>query len=136
MPPAASLRIADEQYAEPLADESLDLLMDELPYGLLYVDASLRIQHCNRRCADWLGASAAELRGTHALGAFGEPQWQRMEPHLRRTLNGEHSTLKHVLATPGHGQLRLETACVPDRNPQGRVRGIFLWLTDVTLHAL
>ena len=135
MPPTASPRIADEQYAEPFAGQSLDLLMDALPYGLLYMDASLRIQHCNRRCADWLGASAAALRGRDAVSALGGPHWHRVEPHLRRTLNGEHSTLKHMLATPGHGELRLETACVPDRNPRGHVRGVLLWLTDVTLHA-
>ena len=131
--PPAALRIAEQQYDSPFIGESLDLVMDALPSGLVYIDAALRIQHCNRRSADWLGESAGALRGRHAASALGAQGWRAFEPHLRRTLNGEHSTCKHMLATPDHGDLTLEATCIPDRNAQGHVRGVFVVLDDATV---
>lgn len=132
MSPPAALQIAEQQYDSPFIGESLDLMIDALSSGLIYIDTTLRIQHCNRRCADWLGDSAAALRGRHAATALGAQGWRHFEPHLRRALNGEHSTREHVLSTPDHGDLTFATTCIPDRDARGEVRGLFALLADVT----
>lgn len=135
VPPSVALRIAEQQYDSPFIGESLDLVMDALPSGLIYIDAALRIQHCNRRCAGWLGERAPTLRGRHAATAFGAQPWRHFEPHLRRALNGEQSTHEHILATPDRGDLRFETTCIPDRDAEGKVRGIFALLSEIAVRS-
>ena len=129
--PPATLRIAKHESEAPFIGDSLDLVMDALPCGLIYVDGDMRVQLCNRQVAIWFGGSAEALRGREVATVFGAGAPSRFEAQLRRAFTGEHATCEHVLETPDHGGLTFETTSIPDRDAYGRVRGVFALLAEV-----
>ncbi|OUL98092.1 sensor domain-containing diguanylate cyclase [Variovorax sp. JS1663] len=106
-------------------------ITDNLPALVSHVDESLRYTFVNARVralhdnAELVGRSMAEVRG--------EEDFQMIEPYVRRVLAGEAVSFEKTgFRTRGVGQNWFQSHYIPDRDPEGVVRGFYAMTFDVT----
>lgn len=109
----------------------LGLVLDSLPAVVAHVDRDLRIVYANRAYADSIGCDPGTLPGLRLSDLIGEKHFALVEPHIRSALGGEPAT--HVCS---HGRgtnlSEYEFRIVPDRGPDGGVRGAYMLGSDLS----
>lgn len=128
------LDVTEHRLAEIKAREALEqlrLITDALPALIAYVDTDHRYRFNNRAYLDWFGVDPADAVGRHVSEVIGEPAYEKLRPLLDRALAGETVTYDTVI--PFAGGARHATATyVPDRTPDGTVRGLAAIALDVS----
>jgi len=105
---------------------------DNFPGCLAWVDRQLRYRFINATYEQWYGRSPAATVGLPVQEVLGAESYQRAEPYLRRALAGERVTYEDPI-TAASGEVRHGlTTLMPDADPQGKVNGLFVVVTDIT----
>jgi len=118
------------------SEKRLRMITDALPALITYVDSHQRYRFNNQAYQTWFGFTPQEARGRHIREVLGERYYQTVLPYIERSLAGEnlHFTTNIDLGD-GRGMV-IEAIYVPDRDPQGRVCGIYIMALDVTERTL
>lgn len=111
----------------------VEKVVDNLPLLIAYVDAEQRYRFNNMAYERLLGLKPNEIYGKTMRELLGEPAYQAVLPYIERALAGEAVTFERQLATQGSGMNDLAISYLPDRSPQGEVRGFYVMVNDVTL---
>lgn len=110
----------------------LRLIVDALPVLISYVDREGRYRLVNARYEEWFGAQRNEMEGQTVLDVLGEEAWRSVGPRVRRALEGETVRYEQMLTYRTGGARHVHAEYVPDRAPDGSVRGMVALVQDVT----
>jgi PAS domain S-box-containing protein len=114
------------------SEDQLRLVTDSLPVLIAYFDASEIYRFCNRFYQQWFGLPGESIIGRTIRSMIGDNAYAQRKPFLRAAFGGQ--VVRFHGPTPHQDGLVRETEVVyvPDRAPDGTVRGIVSLVTDVT----
>lgn len=122
-----------KQLEQRLADSErfMRQIADSLPVRIAYLDRESRFRFVNlahsrrfgRPIEQIIGHTRAELTGTEAYGA--------VQPHVEAVLRGEPQRFEFEEMVDGEWR-RIESQLIPDRGPDGEVRGFYSTGSDIT----
>src|SRR5690606_28659443 len=121
------------QTRERLRDEqsSLERLTNALPDLIAYIDVEERLRFANEAHRRLLGLDPATVQGRHVAEVLGRRAYARNSDALHKALSGEALTFGDHLPLPG-GDLPVLIRLVPDVGRDGKVRGCFCDIADVS----
>jgi diguanylate cyclase (GGDEF)-like protein/PAS domain S-box-containing protein len=106
-------------------------LADAVPSMLAYWDTEQRCRFANRAYESWFGISPRDLIGKHMSELLG-PIYPLNLPYIEGALRGEAQEFNREIPDPAGGPSRFSQAnYVPDV-AEGKVRGFFVVVTDIT----
>ncbi len=126
---AAPRRLANKSEAQ---ETDLHRINDVLPALVGHLDANLRFLYLNAAYRRYLGDAAAGAVGKHMSEVLGQATFERRRPFVDRALAGKTVHFDAVLETRSGEARVLSHVYRPDLDDQGRVRGLFVFATDVT----
>lgn len=106
-------------------------MLNALPAMVGYWDGDQRNRMANDAYIEFFGQTPQEMRGTHIRDLLGPRLYERSLPYIEGALAGETQLFDREIETPS-GQIRYtQVSYVPD-TVEGRVRGFFVLMTDIT----
>jgi PAS domain S-box-containing protein len=112
----------------------LEAVYDGAPVGLCFLDRNLRYISLNRRLSEMNGVPAPEHLGRRVAEVLPK-LFPRIEPFLRRALNGESISgveIQKPPATPDGEAKMLLASYQPARDEGGEVLGVSVAIMDIT----
>ena len=113
------------------SETELQLITDEVPELVSYVDRSLRYRFVNKAYEQWLGVPRAAILGTHIGDLLGEEAFLVRKPMLERALAGEELTFEAPMMIRGHVR-DTEIRLFPRRDQGGAVLGVYGFVLDIS----
>jgi diguanylate cyclase (GGDEF)-like protein/PAS domain S-box-containing protein len=112
------------------SEERLQLVANNVPALISYVDRMGRYRYANRIYGDWFGIVQEEMDGRTVAEVFpGEP-YAALRSHIARALEGDAQQFE---LNTGEGARRtLQISCIPHLSGAGEVLGCYLLGNDVT----
>jgi PAS domain S-box-containing protein len=111
--------------------QRLQLVMDNVPALISYLDGERRYRLINREYREWHGMPEASILGRRVDDFYGAEQRRRWLPYMERALAGE--TVSYDFEAIRHGTPRaLHVSYIPQRDAAGRVQGLHSLAFDVT----
>ncbi|HEY3476710.1 MAG TPA: PAS domain S-box protein, partial [Anaerolineales bacterium] len=112
------------------ADEvQLRNVLDALPVLISYVDADRHYRFTNQAYTEWFGESA---QGKHLEEALGPEAYQTISKYVDGVLNGETIQYETEIPYRDGGERYVNATYIPDRAANGRVKGFFVFVQDIT----
>lgn len=105
-------------------------VVDHIPAMVAYWDQDEVCVFANRAYRDWFGKTRNELIGSRLKDLLG-PLYALNLPHIQATYRGEIQHFEREIPTPD-GRVRHSIATYTPDIVNGRVRGIFVHVADVT----
>jgi PAS domain S-box-containing protein len=124
----------ERQRGETLLRENRDqnrVLSDAVPALISYVDPSYRYRFCNRAYTQWFGLPAEQIIGRTMEEVLGTPAWLKLQSHVDQALRGQ-SVRFETHAPYRTGARWIQVAYTPHFDPQSRVVGIVVMVSDIT----
>lgn len=121
-------------HAEALrkSENWIRLITDHVPAMIAYVKHDLTYEFTNKVYEEWYQWSRGSALGRSLREAHSEAHFLRLEPYIRRALQGESVTFE-VSEDGGAENVRyLQRSYVPNRQTDGSIAGIFVLLWDIT----
>ena len=112
-------------------EQELRLITDGLPACIFYTDANYRYRFVNKTCEEWFGYSRDDIIGRHGREILGEVAYQAVEPYIKQVLGGELVTYETELFYAS-GKKHISATYIPDVCADGRVRGYYGLITDIS----
>lgn len=109
-------------------------LLDMLPGLVAYFGPDLRYRYANATYATWRGLKPAQIIGRTCREIVGETNYQSVADRLEEALQGNAVTAEYTLFD-GNNARRVQGSYVPDRDPAGRVVGVVVLVTDISVRA-
>jgi diguanylate cyclase (GGDEF)-like protein/PAS domain S-box-containing protein len=113
------------------SEERLQVIADNIPALVAYIDAEQRYHFCNRAFEDWLHMSRKLMLGRTVREVWGAERYALFKPNIERALRGERVTYDYSVAEGGVERYVLANY-VPDLDTGGRVKGFFVLASDIT----
>ncbi|MPZ46393.1 MAG: response regulator [Betaproteobacteria bacterium] len=123
-------KTAEEEVAR--RERELRTISDNVPATIVRLDRNFRFLYANRRYAVMAGTDVDALPGKRLIDVLGEAQYRAIEPHFRRTLEGEMVTYDREIDIVGAQRRWMEVTLIPDVNAEWEVQGVFCIGLDVT----
>jgi PAS domain S-box-containing protein len=113
-------------------DELLRMIADMAPVFIGYVDSDFRYRFTNHKYAEWFGIPVEQINGRRMSEIFAPAAWEAMRPHLAAAMAGTATDFEREILDP-QGNLRwVKSTYMPDKGPDGRVRGVVTVVADET----
>jgi PAS domain S-box-containing protein len=109
----------------------LRLVIDALPGLVLYLDRDYRYRLVNRTAAEWFQRPPSDIVGHKVAEVLGEAIAKVVRERADRALAGEPVVFDGPIRYPDR-EREVHLHYVPDRGPDGRVRGMVSLVQDVT----
>src|SRR5690349_15499576 len=113
------------------SEERLQVIADNIPALVAYIDAEERYHFCNRAFEDWLHMSRKLMLGRTVREVWGAERHALFKPNIERALRGERVTFDYAVAEGGVERHVLANY-VPDLDFGGKVKGFFVLASDIT----
>ena len=114
------------------SEEQLRCITDAAPALISYVDATGRYRFMNQQYEVWFGHRRDELIGRHMRETLGEPAWERIRPFVESALAGESVHWETEVPYRNAGNRFVHASYIPDRGPDGSVRGFYVLVSDIS----
>jgi len=125
----AELRLVNQSLAD--AARFVNTITDALPGRVAYWDHERRCRYANRSWFDWFGVTSEQAIGHTAEEILGPDYWLGQQARVEAALAG--TAQRFERAGERRGQRRVdEVHYLPDRDADGRVRGLFAIAFDIT----
>jgi PAS domain S-box-containing protein len=131
---ARSREAAEKSLRE--SDKELRLLIDSLPSLIAYVDSDERYRVVNSVYKDWFGLDPDAIKGKKVVEVIGGANYDKIQNHIKKALSGNKTTHKSSFDMPGGSQMHVEGTFVPNVGDDGRVKGYFVLVNDVTVRKI
>ena len=112
--------------------EQLQLVSDNVPALISYVDAERRYRWCNRAYTHWFGIPVSAVVGHAMRDVVGEDAWQTIGPHLDAALSGERVEYEAEAKYRAGGTRWIHAVYTPHRDDAGAVVGVVVMVHDIT----
>src|SRR5215831_7097796 len=109
----------------------LRLVIDALPGLVVYVDREYRYRFANRAFGEWFQRPAWDFDGKDLLETLGEAGFKQVKDGVDRALAGEQVEFENRIRYADR-ERDVHLSYVPDRGPDGVVRGVVALVQDVT----
>jgi len=113
------------------SEERMQIIADNIPALVSYIDADQRYHFCNRAYEDWLHMSRKLMVGRTVREVWGAERHAHFRPNIERALRGERVTYDYAVSEAGV-ERHLLANYVPDLDAGGRVKGFFVMASDIT----
>jgi PAS domain S-box-containing protein len=114
------------------AEERLQLITDNVPALIAYVDRHFRYRFVNQAYESWFGRAREQLLGRRVAEVLGEEAWRIVGPRMARVLAGESVQYEAELHIEGVGRRCIEASYVPHRSADGGVEGMAVMVHDIS----
>jgi two-component system, chemotaxis family, CheB/CheR fusion protein len=108
------------------------LLAENVPGFFCYCDTRERYQFVNNAYAELYQTSPDRIVGRPMREVIGERAYGVARPHIDAVLGGREQVYERPLSVGEEESRWLRVRQVPDRDPQGRTRGFYTLMTEVT----
>ncbi|MEB3359540.1 MAG: PAS domain S-box protein [Synechococcales bacterium] len=132
---AAFLDITDRKRAEAALQQreaELRLITDSVPALISYVDTERRYRFVNRAYTDWFGKPATAIVGQSLEDFVGPEIYPLMHPHVEAALAGQRVSAELLMPFRNGGPRYVRRQYIPDVDAEGRVRGFYALINDIT----
>lgn len=131
--------IAERNQAQQALAESearLRSIVDHLPLGVMFLDASGRVLEISPRLCELLGRSAEHLRGLSLADLAHPEEVTDLQEERRRLLRGQAEVARRELRLlDGRGRwLPMKVSATALRTPEGRVQRLLAVVEDISDH--
>jgi PAS domain S-box-containing protein len=127
-----SIRLKRIEEALRGSEDQLRLITESLPVLISYVDSEQCYRFVNKAYEDWYGLLKEEIYGRHIKEVLGESAYQVIRGDVEGVLSGRQITYETLFPYIG-GDIRYVSAIyVPHFDEQGKVKGFFALVTDIT----
>ncbi|APV51928.1 hypothetical protein BWI17_20975 [Betaproteobacteria bacterium GR16-43] len=114
------------------SEAQLRLVTDALPALIAHVGEDGRLRYVNKAYAVAWGSTAQEVVGRTIGDVVGADNYKVIEPRIAAALAGQAVQFEHTLTAPD-GEKRVSGgSIVPELDANGRVRGAFVLVNDLT----
>ena len=113
------------------AERNTRTILDNMPSMIGYWDAGLRNRFANQVYFEWFGVRPERMPGMHLSDLLGPELFAQNKPFLDRALLGEPQLFERTFADV-HGVARHTMASYLPDTEGGKVRGIFVQVTDIS----
>lgn len=110
----------------------LQLIDEELPTMLLFVDVEGRCRYHNRSFRDWLHFRPEQIDGLHMNEVVGARVYQEISSFIRQSLDGHKVQYQRCHKMPDGAVCKLSVTHLPQYAPGGKVTGFYMLADDVT----
>ena len=125
--------LVEDQTRELRGSESrLRLLTDAFPALISYVDSEQRYRFNNRAYEEWFQHSRTEITGQRINEVLGETAYQAIQRYVVEALTGKKVTYESTVPYKDGGQRYIYATYVPDFDEQGKVKGFYALVNDIT----
>lgn len=107
-------------------------LVDSLPMLVAYIDRDGRYREVNAAHERWFGMKSEAMLGREIVDVLGEDGDAAIRPHVQAALRGEPVHYETTVAFRAGDMRHLAGEHTPDLDRDGRVRGFFAVIRDVT----
>ena len=114
----------------------LQLVLDNLPALVAFLDTNLCYNFANRLHFSWFGIDAENLSGRPVDEVLGAEAWSELRAHYREALAGETSSFMGEVPFASGGRRFIHSTAVPLADEDGRIEGILAMASDLTEHKL
>lgn len=113
------------------SEKRLQLITDNLPVLISYIDREQRFRFGNATYDKWFGVTPDRLVGMPVAEVLGAETAADIGPHLEQAFGGQAVT--HEVRIPVRGDPRiLQATYIPDHQPDGKVAGVYSLVHDMT----
>jgi diguanylate cyclase (GGDEF)-like protein len=110
-------------------------LADAVPALIAYIDSEFRYRFANVAYERLANRPRLSLYGCRVEDVFDSSTWTAIEPRMRAALAGEKQVFEESLKLRDGPSINTRTQFIPDRSSDGRVRGFYALIEDVTEYA-
>ncbi|WP_298868782.1 PAS domain S-box protein [uncultured Gimesia sp.] len=127
---AIDRKLAEEALKE--SEHRLRLVTDSIPAFISYMGADRCYEFVNKRYESTFGLERAQIVGKPVWDILGEEYYELIKPRLDSVLAGNPVKYESVVQIEQIGKRTLSNEHVPDRGPDGTVRGFYTLAVDIT----
>ncbi len=113
-------------------EKRLQLLIDNLPARISYIDADDRYVLVNRHYEKVFELSKDEIIGQKVSSIIGEENYRNLKPHREKIINGDIVTFETTFTTPTGRTEWHEYIYVPILKKSGELEGYYVLARDLT----
>lgn len=113
-------------------ERRLQLLLDNMPARISYVNTEKRYVSVNQAYEKAFGLERKNIIGQHVRTVLGNTNYQNVADHMDTALSGKHDHFESVFTVAEGEQQHVDINYVPDITPQGEVTGFYVLTLDVT----
>jgi diguanylate cyclase (GGDEF)-like protein/PAS domain S-box-containing protein len=113
------------------SEKRLQLITDNLPVVIAYIDRAHHFQFGNATFEKWFGVAPGALVGRPLAAVFGDALYQVARPHLETCFGGRAVTFEMTMAVAGTERI-VETTYIPDLQGDASVAGVYALTHDMT----
>jgi len=129
---AIATRSAAENAGRAMESASqLRLIADAMPALISYIGHDHVYRFANRTYETWFGHKRDELIGKHLREVLGQEAYALLQPRLERALAGERVFFESEIPYQSGGR-EIAAHYIPDFDPEGKVRGCFALVEDIS----
>lgn len=127
-----ALRARRKQYEVRKRDAELQIITDNVPALIAYVDRDMVFRRVNRMYLEWFQMRASDVIGRSVIEVRGKERASLAQPYLDQVLRGVHVSYETRIPNKD-GELRdLSVSLAPDVDDDGHVRGFVSVANDIT----
>jgi PAS domain S-box-containing protein len=126
--------ITDRRLADLKLRETRDFFaqtLDAMPTIVTYVNADGVITYCNRHAADWWRLPQEQILGRRLRESMPQETYEQFRLHVQAVLNGRPQAFTAITAVDERRN-EWQVHYVPEMSADGRVRGFFSVMHDLT----
>lgn len=126
--------ITNQVVARKAAEESrsrLQLITDNVPSLVSYINKDLRYDFNNYMYEKWFGQDRSELQGSKLVDVIGEKAYEGVKPYVERALKGEAVHFERLLPYKAGGARYVNIDYIPEI-VEGKVLGFFAIINDLS----
>ena len=112
-------------------ESRLNLIVDELPACVSYIDADLRYRFVNTTYEAWFQLDRQTIDGQYLWQVIGNVAYRKVKPYIDQVFNGEQVTYEAVLPY-AQGRRHIRGTLIPDFDRHDRVQGYYALIVDIS----
>lgn len=108
------------------------LVTNSIPFLLAYLDRDITFRFINEPFCQWFGLPRSAILGAPMRALVGEEAYELARPHIQKALAGEKTSLTNRFRHADGSVHIARSTYIPDRQPDGQVRGFISSIDDIT----
>ena len=114
------------------SESKIRLITDSLPVLISYIDSGYRYQFNSKGYENWFGVPINEIQGKRVKDILGEDSFEKVKKYFDTALSGKKVDYETFMPYKHGPKRHVHAEFIPDIDEQGKVKGIFVLVTDIT----
>jgi len=113
-------------------EKEIRVIADNVPALVSYVDADGCYRFVSKQYEEWFGIPRTEIIGKHYRQVLGEATYEVIKDRIEAALSGQRVCYENAIPYAHGGTRWVVAEYVPDVDDQGKVKGFFALVSDIT----